>query len=143
MPEKKDQIPSQEGTERLQKIVQQNFSRWNESFKSGSPQAVAALYAESATFLPTVSGEFKKGQAGAEEYFRHFLKKNPIGRIVEDEVQVISPDCYLHSGMYNFEVGLKDKREIVEARFSFLWKRDEQGQWKIMHHHSSVKPEES
>jgi hypothetical protein len=60
--------------------------------------------------------------------------------IIQEEVQTLGTDCYLHSGMYNFEVGLDDDRQVVEARFSFVWKKNDQGEWKIVHHHSSVKP---
>ncbi len=122
-------------------IAQINFSRWNETLLTKDPAKVAELYAEKATFLPTVSGEFKKGKNGAEEYFKHFLEKNPAGEIIADEIQTINSGCYLHSGMYNFEVGPDDNRQIVEARFSFVWEKNQQGQWKIIHHHSSIKPE--
>jgi hypothetical protein len=60
--------------------------------------------------------------------------------IIQEEVQTLGADCYLHSGMYNFEVGPGDNRQVVEARFSFVWKKDDQGEWKIVHHHSSAKP---
>ncbi len=124
----------------MNETARTNFTRWSDSLKTGDAKKVAALYAETATFLPTVNGEFKKGPSQAEEYFHHFLEKNPMGTIVEDEVQTLSENCYLHSGMYNFEVGPEEKREIVEARFSFVWEKDENGQWKIIHHHSSVRP---
>ena len=93
-----------------------------------------------ATFLPTTSGEFKKRQDGAEEYFEHFLIKNPRGKIIQEEVQTLGTECYLHSGMYNFEVGPVDDRKVVEARFSFIWKKNNQEEWKIVHHHSSARP---
>jgi len=121
-------------------IAQKNFSVWNDALKTKKPEIVAALYAKDATFLPTVSGKFKKGQVGAEKYFEHFLEKNPAGKIIEEEVQTLGRDCYVHSGMYNFEVGPEDNRETVEARFSFVWMQNDQGEWKILHHHSSLKP---
>ena len=42
--------------------------------------------------------------------------------------------------LLDFEVGPVDDRKVVEARFSFVWKKDDQGEWKIVHHHSSAKP---
>jgi len=124
----------------IKEIANKNFVLWNEALQTRDAKKVAALYTLDATFLPTVSGEFKKGQLGAEEYFQHFLQKNPVGKIIADEVQALGADYYLHSGMYNFEVGLEEKREAVKARFSFIWQCDNQGSWKILHHHSSVKP---
>ena len=128
--------------EAAEKIAKENFAAWNETLQTKDPTTVAALYTEAATFLPTMSGELKKGQKGATEYFEHFLQKDPSGEIIDEAVQLLGPDSYLHSGMYNFEVGPVGERVIAEARFTYVWKRDVQGNWRIMHHHSSIKPQE-
>lgn len=109
----------------MQEIARENFSLWNDALQTKDPKEVAKLYSKDNTLLPTVSGEFKKGQAGAEEYFKHFLEKNPTGEVVEDEVQALGTGCYLHSGMYNFEVGPDDNRQVVEARFTFAWEQND------------------
>lgn len=132
--------PLEQREQELLAVAQKNFALWNRTLLTKDPKAVAALYTTDATFLPTVSPEFKKGQQGAAEYFAHFLEKDPTGRVVEEAVQPLGPDAYLHSGMYNFEVGPAGNRSTVEARFSFVWQRDAQGNWKIAHHHSSQKP---
>jgi len=135
------ELETREGKEILERIAKQNFKTWSESLTTKNPKTVAGLYTEDATFLPTVSSEFKKGQGGAEEYFHHFLEKDPKGEVVEEEVQFLGENCYLHSGMYNFEVNSPEGgRQIVEARFSFVWQKNERGEWKILHHHSSVRP---
>ncbi|MDX9970367.1 MAG: SgcJ/EcaC family oxidoreductase [Candidatus Gracilibacteria bacterium] len=131
--------------EELRKIATQNFEIWNDSLQTKEPEKVAALYSDDATFLPTVLGEFKRGKTGAKEYFVHFLEKNPSGRIVQDEVQEISQDKYLHCGHYDFEIDNKDEgatspRKTVNARFSYVWKKKEDGSYEILHHHSSLKP---
>lgn len=126
--------------QKIHEIASTNFSQWNSALQTGDAKKVASLYSPESTFLPTVSDKFIRGQEEAEGYFEHFLEKNPTGEIIDETVRVISPDSYLHSGMYNFEVGQEDKRETLEARFSFIWKKDEAGQWQIIHHHSSVKP---
>lgn len=126
--------------EKLKEIAKKNFSKWNSSLQTKNPKEVARLYSEDATFLPTLSNNFEKGVSGAETYFTHFLEKNPNGEVVDEEIQVVAPDCYIYSGMYNFEVGPNSERKIVEARFTFVYKKDEQGEWKIIHHHSSLKP---
>ncbi len=127
-PKENHPIRKQNGLESetgLEKIATENFSRWNELLKTGDPQQVADLYTENATFLPTVSGDFKKGQYGAKEYFNHFLEKKPEGRITESVVQIIDDQHYLHSGKYDFEVGPQDNRTTLHARFTFLWQRNE------------------
>jgi uncharacterized protein (TIGR02246 family) len=117
-----------------------NFEQWNNALLSGEPQVVAGLYASDATFLPTVSPDFKKGPGEVAEYFTHFLEKNPSGKIMDEVVQILYTDSYLHSGLYNFEIGSTDNRQTIEARFSFVWKKNETGQWEIIHHHSSTRP---
>lgn len=122
-----------------EQIARDNFNRWNDALQTGVPATVAGMYTGDASFLPTVSPEFKHGAAGAESYFEHFLAKDPVGIIVEDEVQKINDSTILHSGLYNFEVGPEDDRSVVEGRFTFLWIK-EGDKWKIAHHHSSIKP---
>lgn len=121
-------------------IAKNNFKIWNDSLQTGDAKKVAELYVDDATFLPTMSGDLKHGQEEAEGYFEHFLKKNPSGAIVEEKVQILDENSYLHSGLYDFEVGPKGKREIMEARFTYVWQKDKSGRWKIIHHHSSTKP---
>ena len=122
-------------------IAKKNFNKWIELVRAGNSKNIAELYSKDTTFLPTVSPEFKRGQEGAESYFKHFLAKNPDGKIIEEEMQLLGEDSYLHSGMYNFEIDGEDGRITIEARFSYVWKMDDEGEWKIVHHHSSAKPE--
>jgi len=130
----------------LKELAAKNFSVWNQSLLSRDAHEVASLYDQDASFLPTLNSGFKHGQDGAEKYFKHFLEKNPAGKIIEEAIQETSVNkngnisSFLHSGMYNFEIGEQNNRQIVEARFTFLWQKDEAGDWKIKHHHSSLKP---
>ena len=120
-------------------VARAMFEKWNQTLATKDPAAVAALYTADNDFLPTLSPDFKKGTAGAEDYFKHFLEKNPTGEIVADAVQQLGPDAILHSGMYNFTVGPAENRQVVAARFTFVYKKVD-GEWKIAHHHSSLKP---
>ncbi|MBU1728093.1 SgcJ/EcaC family oxidoreductase [Patescibacteria group bacterium] len=121
-------------------IARENFKKWNNLLKTGDPKKVADLYSDGATFLPTLSPKFKFGQEETEGYFEHFLQKHPSGKVTEEKVQFTDQSHYLHSGLYDFEVDDKTARSIVQARFTFLWGKDEKGEWKILHHHSSVLP---
>lgn len=125
----------------LLEIAKNNFQIWNEALQTKDAEVVASLYSEDNTFLPTMSGDFKFGKGGAEDYFEHFLLKNPFGIIVKEKVQLLGENSYVHSGLYDFEIESAEKgREVVEARFTFVWQKNKSGQWKIIHHHSSVKP---
>ena len=118
-----------------------NFNRWNSALQTKNPTTVAALYSTAElSFLPTVSPQHIKAIPNTEEYFKDFVQKNPFGTITDDKVQVFDGGkAYLHSGMYTFELGDAGSRTPVQARFSYVWKKED-GDWKISHHHSSVTP---
>jgi uncharacterized protein (TIGR02246 family) len=119
---------------------QTNFKRWNDALQTKDPKTVAKMYGGELSFLPTVSPQHIKDGASTEEYFTAFVKKNPFGTITDDSIQVYgNGDAYLHSGMYTFELGEGDARAPVQARFSYVWRKSD-GEWKISHHHSSVRP---
>jgi uncharacterized protein (TIGR02246 family) len=126
---------------KMEKIAIDNFSLWAESLQSKDPKRVAELYAQDNTFLPTMSPDFKQGILEAEGYFERFLQKNPKGKIVQGIVQSLGEDAYLHSGMYDFEISDDGNLRIVSARFTFAWRKDSDGKWRIVHHHSSIKPQ--
>ena len=127
-------------SDNITEIAKTNMQIWLNTLLKKDPKQVAQMYSEDNTFLPTVSGDFKKGQSGAEDYFVHFLAKNPAGTVTEEAVNQISDEAYLHVGMYTFELDAEDGRQEVSARFTYLWRKDSQGDWKIEHHHSSMRP---
>jgi hypothetical protein len=50
----------------------------------------------------------------------------------------VSENSYVHCGVYRFTVdNKKGGREPLDARFTFLWKKNSGGMWEILHHHSS------
>merc|ERR1711966_56166 len=122
-------------------VAQENFKKWNAALQTKDPKQVAALYtAKDLSFLPTVSGDFiKDGGKPTEDYFVAFIQKNPSGTITADDVKAFGNDAYLHTGMYTFMTGPEGDRAPVEARFSYMWRQID-GEWKIVHHHSSATP---
>ena len=133
-------VEKMENEQNLLGIARVNFGNWNNALQTRNARKVAELYLEDSTFHPTMSGDFKSEQKGAEDYFEHFLLKNPFGNIVKDKVQPLGENSYVHSGLYDFEMGHVDNREVANARFTYVWQKDESGEWKILHHHSSLKP---
>lgn len=127
-------------TEKLKELARENFRRWSDALATGDEHEVAKLYADGATFLPTLSPEFKHSPEATVEYFAEFLKKHPAGEVREEVVQPLGEGRYLHSGLYDFTIDAEDGRQVVEARFTFVWELDENGEWRIIHHHSSLSP---
>ncbi len=128
--------------ENIERIANLNFDAWNSALQTKDPEAVAGLYSTDTAFLPTVSGKFIRDREGTTEYFEKFLRKNPVGEIIEAKVQLLAPNVYSHVGKYNFTVGPDDNRHVVEARFIFTWVQNSEGKWEIVNHHSSFTPKE-
>ena len=116
-----------------------NFRRWCDAVEGGNPDTVARLYTHNVTFLPTLAGSFIRDGDGARQYFVHFLAKQPRCVLVEEIVQAMGDDAYVHSGMYDFTFGADGTS--ARARFTFVWVRQPDGMWVITHHHSSLRPD--
>ena len=89
--------------------------------------------------LPTVSPLVRHNHAEIEDYFANFLKQHPFGTITESNIRVYG-DIAINSGLYTFELDDdKGGRVEVDARFTFVYKK-EGDDWLILEHHSSVLP---
>ncbi len=113
------------------------FDRWNDSLKTGDPAKVVENYASDSVLLPTVSNKVRTTAAEKEDYFKHFLEKKPEGTVNERWVEI---DCNyaIDAGSYTFAYADGTK---VAARYTFVY-GIEDGEWKILTHHSSAMPEE-
>ena len=122
----------------MKNLFVSNFKVWNEALATKDPKKVAELYSDDCTFFPTLSGDLKLGKEGAEQYFKHFLEKNPDGKILESKITVDeSGNICFANGLYRFEVGEERNRQSVDAAFTYVYRKNEEGQWEIVHHHSA------
>lgn len=112
------------------------FDRWNDSLKTLDPNKVGANYAPDAVLLPTVANGPRSNSAEIKAYFVDFLQKHPVGTINQRIIRT-GCDWATDTGLYTFKLGDGKK---VEARYSFVYE-DIDGQWLIVHHHSSAMPE--
>lgn len=113
------------------------FEQWNNALKSGDPKQVVSLYETNAVLLPTVSNQVRHNHAEIEDYFVHFLAKQPSGVINESNVRTFG-DVAINSGVYTFTLGVDGSE--VQARFTYVYRWNGQ-EWKIVEHHSSAMPE--
>lgn len=112
------------------------FDRWNDALQTGDPKEVVALYSADAILLPTVSNQVRHNHNEIEDYFVHFLAKEPQGKIDESNVRIFD-DIAINSGVYTFT--FKDGVS-VQARFTYVYRWNGQ-RWMIIEHHSSAMPE--
>lgn len=117
--------------------VRDLFNLWNSALQTLDPATVAKRYAKDGVLLPTLSDVPRTDFNGIKDYFVGFLKKKPVGKILEGEI-FVGNNWAQDAGIYEFtfEDGSK-----VKARYSFVY-AFEDGQWMISHHHSSLMPEE-
>lgn len=125
------------GPEISEAEVKNLFNVWNDALKSLDPAAVANCYSKNGYLLPTVSDKPRDSFELIKDYFVNFLKKKPVGVIIESDVQIGTKYC-LDCGIYEFEMGVDGSKVKGRYTFSYVF---EDGEWKISHHHSSMMPE--
>ncbi|MDE2234240.1 MAG: SgcJ/EcaC family oxidoreductase [Gammaproteobacteria bacterium] len=122
-------------------LIAGQFQRWNAALKTGNPETVAALYCEpGGVLLPTVSNKVRTSHAEILDYFEHFLELKPVGKIDKAYIRILGPDTAVNSGIYTFRLTKNGKPEDVQARYTFVYQK-QNGKWCIMDHHSSAMPE--
>ena len=112
------------------------FDRWNTSLKTLDSNKVAANYASDAVLLATVSNKPRTNHAEIEDYFEHFLKKEPTGVI---DTRTIKVGCNIAQDVGTYTFSLKGGQK-VSARYTYV-QQFKDGNWLIAHHHSSAMPE--
>jgi uncharacterized protein (TIGR02246 family) len=115
------------------------FNQWDAALESGNPQAVASLYSSEGVLLPTVSNKVRADKTSITDYFAHFLKEKPHGTLIEVHLTCFG-DVAINQGVYSFDLIKDGKPTKVEARYSFVYHKED-GAWKIVSHHSSAMPE--
>ncbi|MEM7777567.1 MAG: SgcJ/EcaC family oxidoreductase [Pseudomonadota bacterium] len=115
--------------------------RWFAALETGNSENVVALYAINAVLLPTMASGVLRGHDCLTDYFSWFLKRKPKGRLFE-QYAFDNGATLLHAGLYEFQLADPETGDVttVQARFSFVYTKTEDGDWRILHHHSSVFP---
>ncbi len=114
------------------------FERWNSALKSGRVDQVVQRYADASALLPTLSPQVRVTRSEKEDYFEHFLSKQPEGTIDWRWIE-LACNSAVDTGLYTFF--LKKSGEHVTARYTFTYKWNGQD-WLISSHHSSILPSE-
>ncbi|MDA1247369.1 MAG: SgcJ/EcaC family oxidoreductase [Cyanobacteria bacterium] len=112
------------------------FESWNQALATGDPVQVAQLYGDHALLLPTLSSELRETPEGITDYFSSFLARHPSGSVTHRQI-LLGCDEAVDAGTYRFT--LHDPEATVEARYTFVYGLED-GQWRILHHHSSLLP---
>lgn len=117
--------------------VKKLFDRWNASLQTHDPAKVAANYSSDAVLLPTLSAQVRYTDEERIDYFKGFLKKDPVAKI---DSRTIRTGCNkaIDNGVYTFR--FKDGTQAT-ARYTFTYGWSGKV-WLITSHHSSVLPKD-
>ena len=123
-----------------QRSVLEAMDRWIEAVTGGDPEKVASLYAPDAVFWGTVSPFLRTTPEGVADYFRHFLRLPHLNAIYFKPMVRVYGDIALNTGYYTFFYEEEGTFKQIPARYTFVYRKDESGEWKIIEHHSSAVP---
>ena len=115
------------------------IQNWAAALNRGDIPGVLSFYTDNAMLVPTMVGTFLETQHARAIYFEKLLAKQTKVRFdAEPPHEMICNDIAILSGDYEFFSSLNETS--VHARFSFTFQQHD-GEWKIIHHHSSQTPE--
>lgn len=117
-----------------------NFSntlnKWISAVSSQDMCSVLELYADDGVLLGTYSKHIRQGKDEIQLYFEKFLTKKPKATIIKSTINHLADDSCVINGFYDFKI---EGGEVVNARFSFVFKAINNS-IKIVAHHSSILP---
>jgi hypothetical protein len=111
---------------------------WADAFNSRVLDKILAHYSAEAVFWGTVSPTLRDEPSEVRDYF---IPIGPEARVLIGEQRArVFGDIAVNTGSYTFTLVSDGKKATVDARFSFVYKRDANGTWLIVNHHSSAVP---
>jgi uncharacterized protein (TIGR02246 family) len=114
--------------------------KWAKAIKSRDPETVLELYHPDGVLWATLSPVIRHGKPAIHDYFVGFLNRDALEcKFTHNQVRDYG-DFMFHSGSYVFTWEAGRYKLKVPARFSFVYKREDD-RWLIMEHHSSLFPE--
>jgi uncharacterized protein (TIGR02246 family) len=132
-------VPSQ-GNAGAQEDAYQVIRQWAAAFNAGDLEGVVGAYAPDALVLGTVSPSLATKPADLRTYFGAALAAKSQVKMGDFSAVVLSNDVVVFAGFYEFSRPQDGQAVLTPARFSFVLVKRDDGPWKILQHHSSVRP---
>jgi len=111
--------------------------RWSAAYTSNDPDAIVKYYTPDAILLGTVSPIISTGTDAIRTYFGAVKGTGNKNTIDERRTIVLSDNAVIVTGFYTF-IRMKDGQASPSpSRFTMLLVKNDDGQWRIAHHHSS------
>lgn len=116
---------------------------WFKQLEQRDLEELVSLYSDTQlSFHPTLWNEHINDRSRTRDYFVDFLAKNPQVHTFEGEILPLADHYFLYSGTMKLGLGAEchDTQNLLTARFSFVWCKEADDKWRILHHHNSVVP---
>ncbi len=130
--------------EESKKEVAATTQKWIDTVTSGKPTVVddvVALYSPDAILWATVSEQKRDSAKEIRDYFEVFAKQPNLKAEGYKPVIRVYDNVAINSGYYTFTYdGKSGKKKVVPARYTFVYKKGNDGKWMILDHHSSAIP---
>jgi hypothetical protein len=113
--------------------------KWEVCLNNEDLDGIVNLYTDNAVLWGTFSDIIRDNHSLIREYFEAlFLKDNLKVKFGESNLRSFG-QAAIYSGEYEFSY--KDDKEVkCPARFSFVFYRNKDGEYRIIDHHSSLVP---
>lgn len=120
------------------------IEQWIDCVRRKDIETIVTLYSETdCAFWGTFGDHLRQSQEEVKSYFDRFLDCESIRcRITSSVTRELSPEIVAFSGVYAFNIVKQAGDAEVEAvgRFTCTL-RKQNGEWKLVEHHSSLMPD--
>ena len=115
------------------RTIADGYVHWTEAVKAKNVDAIASMYSEDATVLPEEK-DAVSGKSAIRAFYNDWFSQQ--GKLVEQKFENISSvqegDLLIDTAKYS-RVEVRDGKEVsLNGKRLVVWKRDLQGQWKIL-----------
>ena len=111
------------------------------NFTKGDAKAVMAQYADNAVMIDAASPNPSADRKVQSGWAQAFVSMQPADyKVIDRQIQLLGGDAFVSSGIETFTVAAGTARPTVSARFTDVFQRQKDGNWKIVNEHVSMPP---
>jgi ketosteroid isomerase-like protein len=111
------------------------------SFTTADAKAIMSQYANGAVMIDASNAAPSTDRKVQTGWAQAFVSMKPADYHVPDRhIQIVGPDAFVSSGTEVFTVKAGAASPTVSARFTDVFQRQRDGNWKIVHEHVSMPP---
>ena len=113
---------------------------WAAAFNAGEVENILATYTPDALVLGTLSPSLASKPDDLRAYFGAAAAAKSQVRLGESSAIVLSNEAVVFTGFYEFSRPKEGQTVTFPSRFTFVVEKRNEA-WKIVHHHSSLRPQ--